>query len=87
MRFKIYKGAPNVATFVDFIDFMKRLIKDAKQKLFLIVANLRVHHPSFDTTSGAVQEGPELGAKVGSQFGSDAVLVPVMVHATPIRRA
>jgi hypothetical protein len=68
MRFKIYKGAPNVATFVDFIDLMKRLIKDAKQKLFLIVANLRVHHPSFDTSSGAVQEGPELGAKVGSQF-------------------
>ena len=55
-----------MATFVDFIDFMKRLIKDAKQKLFLIVANLRVHHPSFDTSSRAVQEGPELGAKVGS---------------------
>jgi hypothetical protein len=55
-----------VATFVDFIDFIKRLIKDAKQKLFLIVANLRVHHPSFGTSSRAVQEGPELGAKVGS---------------------
>jgi hypothetical protein len=68
MRFKIYKGAPNVATFVDFIDFLKRLIKEAKQKLFLIVANLRVHHPSFDTSSRVVQEGPELGAKVGSQF-------------------
>lgn len=27
-----------------FIDFMKRLIKDAKQKVFLIVDNLRVHH-------------------------------------------
>ncbi|MGC2224933.1 MAG: hypothetical protein WA624_22495 [Methylocella sp.] len=57
-----------MATFVDFIDFMRRLIKDAKQKLFLIVANPRVHHPSFDTSSRTVQEGPELGAKVGSQF-------------------
>ncbi len=44
MRFKIYKGALNVAIFIDFIDFMKRLIKDAKQKHFLIVGNLRVHH-------------------------------------------
>ena len=36
-----YKGALNVAIF---IDFMKRLLKDAKQKVFLIVDNLRVHH-------------------------------------------
>ena len=41
MRFKLYKGALNVAIFVD---FMKRLLKDAKQKVFLIVDNLRVHH-------------------------------------------
>ena len=41
MRFKLYKGALNV---VIFIDFLKRLIKDAKQKVFLIVDNLRVHH-------------------------------------------
>ncbi len=41
MRFKLYKGALNVAIF---IDFMKRLVKDAKQKVFLIVDNLRVHH-------------------------------------------
>jgi hypothetical protein len=41
MRFKLYKGALNVAIF---IDFMKRLIKDAKQKVFLIAGNLRVHH-------------------------------------------
>ena len=41
MRFKLYKGALNVAIF---IDFMKRLLKDAKQKVFLIVDNLRVHH-------------------------------------------
>jgi transposase len=41
MRFKLYKGALNVAIF---IDFMKRLVKDAKQKVFLIVDNLRVYH-------------------------------------------
>ena len=41
MRFRLYKGALNVAIF---IDFMKRLVKDAKQKVFLIVDNLRVHH-------------------------------------------
>ena len=41
MRFKLYKGALNVAIF---IDFMERLLKDAKQKVFLIVDNLRVHH-------------------------------------------
>lgn len=41
MRFKLYKGALTVAIF---IDFMRRLIKDAEQKIFLIVDNLRVHH-------------------------------------------
>lgn len=41
MRFKLYKGALNVAIF---LDFLKRLIKDATQKVFLIVDNLRVHH-------------------------------------------
>ena len=41
MRFKLYKGALNVPIF---IQFMKRLLKDAKQKVFLIVDNLRVHH-------------------------------------------
>ena len=45
MRFKLYKGALNVAIF---IDFSKRLIKDAKQKVFLIVDNLRVHHAKAD---------------------------------------
>lgn len=33
MRFKFYKGALNV---VIFIEFMKRLVKDAKQKVFLM---------------------------------------------------
>jgi DDE superfamily endonuclease/Winged helix-turn helix len=41
MRFRLYKGPLNVAIF---IDFMKRLVKDAKQKVFLVVDNLRVHH-------------------------------------------
>ncbi|MGO9684382.1 MAG: IS630 family transposase [Beijerinckiaceae bacterium] len=41
MRFRLYEGALNVAMF---LDFMKRLIKDAKQKVFLIVDTLRVHH-------------------------------------------
>jgi transposase len=41
MRFKLYKGALNVSIFIDFV---KRLIKDVKQKVFLIVDNLRVHH-------------------------------------------
>ena len=34
MRFKLYRGALNV---VIFIDFMKRLVKDAKQKVFLMI--------------------------------------------------
>jgi hypothetical protein len=38
MRFRLYKGALNVTIF---IDFMKRLVKDAKQKIYLIVDNLR----------------------------------------------
>ncbi len=42
MRFKIYKGALNVEIF---IAFMRRLIKDAKQKVFLIVDNLRSTMP------------------------------------------
>lgn len=41
MRFRLYQGALNVDIF---IEFMKRLVKDAKQKVFLIVDNLRVHH-------------------------------------------
>ena len=41
MRFRLYKGAPDAAIFVD---FMKRLIKDAKQQPFSIVDNPRVQH-------------------------------------------
>jgi hypothetical protein len=40
-RFKLYKGALNVAIF---IDFLKRVVQDAKPKVFLIVDNLRVRH-------------------------------------------
>jgi len=53
MRFKLYKGALNGAIF---IDFMTRLVRDAKQKVFLIVGDPRVHLATFDKSSGAVQE-------------------------------
>ena len=41
MRFMLYEGALNAARF---IAFLGRLIKDAGQKVFLIVDNLKVHH-------------------------------------------
>jgi len=53
MRFKLYKGALNGAIF---IDFMTRLVRDAKQKVFLIAGDPRVHPATFDKSSGAVQE-------------------------------
>lgn len=37
----VYKGGLNIDIF---LTFLKRLIKDAKRKVFLIVDNLRVHH-------------------------------------------
>jgi transposase len=41
MRFMLYDGALNVDRF---LVFLRRLVKDARQKLFLIVDNLKVHH-------------------------------------------
>ena len=41
MRFMFYDGALNAERF---IAFLRRLVKDAKQKVFLIVDNLKVHH-------------------------------------------
>ena len=41
MRFMLYDGALNVDRF---IAFLRRLVKDAGRKVFLIVDNLRVHH-------------------------------------------
>lgn len=41
LRFMVYKGGLNIDLF---IRFLKRLIKDACRKVFLIVDNLRVHH-------------------------------------------
>jgi transposase len=41
VRFMVYKDAMNAEVF---IKFMKRLIKDAGRKVFLIVDNLRTHH-------------------------------------------
>ena len=40
LRFMIYEGALNAAVF---LNFLRRLIKDARRKVFLIVDNLRVH--------------------------------------------
>jgi hypothetical protein len=53
MRFKLHEGALNGAIF---IDFMTRLVRDAKRKVFLIVGDPRVHHACFDKSSAAVQE-------------------------------
>lgn len=41
LRFMVYKGGMKTDIF---LTFLKRLIKDAKKKVFLIVDNLRVHH-------------------------------------------
>jgi transposase len=41
VRFMIYNDRMNADTF---IKFMKRLIRDADRKIFLILDNLRVHH-------------------------------------------
>jgi transposase len=41
MRFMLYEGALDVERF---LGFLRRLVKDARQKLFLIVDNLKVHH-------------------------------------------
>jgi transposase len=41
MRFMLYDGALDVARF---LTFLRRLIKDAEQKVFLVVDNLKVHH-------------------------------------------
>src|SRR5689334_6769979 len=41
MRFMLYEGALNVDRF---LTFLRRLVKDAGRKVFLIVDNLKVHH-------------------------------------------
>ena len=41
MRWKIFDGALNADIL---IDFMKRLVRDAGRKIYLILDNLRVHH-------------------------------------------
>jgi len=41
LRFMVYEGALNVATF---LRFLRRLLRGQKQKLFVIVDNLQVHH-------------------------------------------
>lgn len=46
LRFMVYDGALNAATF---LAFLKRLIRDAVRKIFLIVDNLRVHRAKIVT--------------------------------------
>ena len=41
VRFMLYEGALNVDRF---LAFLRRLVKDAGRKVFLIVDNLKVHH-------------------------------------------
>lgn len=41
VRFTLYHGSMNAQRL---IDFMRRLIRDAQKKIFLILDNLRVHH-------------------------------------------
>ncbi len=41
MRFMVYEGALRSDTF---LKFLRRMIKDARRKIFLIVDNLRVYH-------------------------------------------
>ena len=41
LRYMIYKGGLRVKTF---LEFLKRLVKISKKKLFIILDNLRVHH-------------------------------------------
>ena len=41
VRFMFFHGGLNAAKF---IEFLKRLVKDSRKKVFLIVDNLRVHH-------------------------------------------
>ncbi len=41
MRWMVYKGAMNEDLF---ISFLRRLIKNAEKKVFLIADNLKVHH-------------------------------------------
>lgn len=41
VRFQMYEGTMNASKL---IDFLKRLIKSSKKKVFLVLDNLRVHH-------------------------------------------
>ena len=41
VRFMIYEGSMNAERFIQFI---KKLIKGTKKKIFLVLDNLRVHH-------------------------------------------
>lgn len=55
MRWKIFDGALNADIL---IDFLRRLVKDASRKVYLILDNLRVHHskPVKNWLAGHVDE-------------------------------
>lgn len=54
LRFMIYDGALNA---VVFLKFLRRLLKDADRKLFVIVDNLRVHRARVVATWAEANEG------------------------------
>jgi transposase len=56
MRFMLYDGALNVDRFTA---FLRRLTKDAGQKVFLIVDNLKVHH-ALKVKAWAASHGHEI---------------------------
>lgn len=56
LRFMIYDGALNAALF---LKFLRRLIKDADRKLFVIVDNLRVHRARM-VTDWAVENADQI---------------------------
>jgi transposase len=54
MRWMVYKGAMNIDLF---LKFLKRLVRDAPRKVFLIVDNLKAHHSK--RVAGWLQENKQ----------------------------
>jgi transposase len=54
LRFMVYDGALNASIF---LEFLKRLIKGATRKIFLIVDNLRVHRTKMVAAWAAENSG------------------------------
>jgi hypothetical protein len=66
LRFMFYEAALNADRF---IAFLRRLIKDAGQKVFLIVDNLKVHH---------AKEGPTWVHRLGTKI--ELFYLPGLAH-------